>query len=103
MTCSKCEAESGDDWSQCGGRCPMPGSPHYSRLEHARQQHGFGLHQAARAVEIADQRFDGDIVLGGWFIHAAALAINVRTDRDAWNEAYARRRAAEEAADAAAS
>ena len=30
MTCPKCKAESGDDWSQCKGRCPMPGSPHYS-------------------------------------------------------------------------
>jgi len=27
--CPKCGAFSGDDWTQCGGVCPMPGSPHY--------------------------------------------------------------------------
>ena len=29
MRCPKCLARSGDDWEQCGGSCPMPGSPHY--------------------------------------------------------------------------
>lgn len=29
IKCPKCGAESGDDWSQCKGSCPMPGSPHY--------------------------------------------------------------------------
>lgn len=29
MNCPKCHAKSGDDWSQCHGVCPMPGSPHY--------------------------------------------------------------------------
>jgi len=33
-TCPKCGAVSGDDWSQCGGSCPMPGSPHYAGFEH---------------------------------------------------------------------
>jgi hypothetical protein len=28
-TCPKCGAESGDDWSQCEGSCPIPASPHY--------------------------------------------------------------------------
>lgn len=28
--CPKCRAFSGDDWKQCNGACPMPGSPHYS-------------------------------------------------------------------------
>lgn len=27
--CPKCGAVNGDDWSQCDGACPMPGSPHY--------------------------------------------------------------------------
>jgi hypothetical protein len=26
--CPKCSEISGDDWSQCKGRCPMPMSPH---------------------------------------------------------------------------
>lgn len=29
MICSKCQAISGDDWSQCKGSCPLPMSPHY--------------------------------------------------------------------------
>lgn len=28
-TCPKCGAVSGDNWSQCFGVCPMPGSPHF--------------------------------------------------------------------------
>lgn len=27
--CPKCKLYSGEDWSQCEGRCPMEGSPHY--------------------------------------------------------------------------
>ena len=27
--CPKCGLHSGDDWSQCCGACPMPGSPHF--------------------------------------------------------------------------
>jgi ferredoxin len=27
--CSKCGFHSGDDWMQCRGVCPVPGSPHY--------------------------------------------------------------------------
>ena len=27
--CPKCDATSGNDWSQCNGVCPVPGSPHY--------------------------------------------------------------------------
>lgn len=27
--CVKCGALSGDNWSQCGGKCPVIGSPHY--------------------------------------------------------------------------
>lgn len=30
FTCPKCGQQSGDDWRQCGGSCPMPGSPHYA-------------------------------------------------------------------------
>lgn len=29
--CTKCGYRSGDDWSQCGGSCPMPGSPHFNQ------------------------------------------------------------------------
>lgn len=32
ISCPKCGAESGDDWSQCEGACPMPGSPHHNPL-----------------------------------------------------------------------
>lgn len=30
MYCPKCYATSGDNWSQCDGKCPMPMSPHYN-------------------------------------------------------------------------
>ena len=29
MICLKCGKTSGDDWSQCGGSCPVEGSPHW--------------------------------------------------------------------------
>ena len=29
ITCPKCQATSGDNWTQCQGRCPMSMSPHY--------------------------------------------------------------------------
>lgn len=30
VACPKCGMLSGDDWKQCGGSCPMPGSPHHT-------------------------------------------------------------------------
>lgn len=38
MKCSKCGARSGDDWKQCGGSCPMPGSPHCAASPPAREE-----------------------------------------------------------------
>jgi hypothetical protein len=32
ITCPKCGAVSGDDWSQCKGTCPMTMSPHFDEL-----------------------------------------------------------------------
>lgn len=29
--CPKCGAKSSNDWTQCGGSCPMPMSPHYDK------------------------------------------------------------------------
>lgn len=29
MICGKCRETSGNDWSQCGGSCPIPASPHF--------------------------------------------------------------------------
>lgn len=29
LVCQKCDARSGDDWSQCQGKCPVKGSPHF--------------------------------------------------------------------------
>jgi len=56
-TCPKCDAESGNDWSQCEGSCPMPGSPHYKNgelwiveaLEAWRLEPEFELTEAGRA------------------------------------------------------
>ena len=30
-SCIKCGAQSGDDWSQCGGKCPIEQSPHFDQ------------------------------------------------------------------------
>lgn len=29
--CPKCKHVSGDDWSQCCGKCPIEQSPHYDK------------------------------------------------------------------------
>lgn len=49
-----------------------------------------GTSEAVRARTVAEARFDGDLELGAWWVHANALAINVRGDRAAWNDRYAR-------------
>lgn len=30
--CPKCLSDSGNDWSQCGRKCPMPMSPYFSQV-----------------------------------------------------------------------
>lgn len=47
-TCPKCHKSSGDDWSQCGGSCPVKDSPHYS-ARWAEEQ----AERAAQAVLLA--------------------------------------------------
>ena len=57
-----------------------------------------GTSEAVRARDVANARFDGDLNLGRWWVHANALAIHIKGDRatrDAWNDDYARRRVAE--------
>lgn len=40
--CPKCLFTSGDDWRQCNGSCPMPGSPHYEApVKVLEPKHGF--------------------------------------------------------------
>lgn len=61
-----------------------------------REKFGFGIMDARRAREIADERFDGDIELGGWWVSASALAVYVKggpEGRAAWNDAFALTRA----------
>lgn len=36
VQCPKCGGFHGNDWSQCNGSCPMPGSPHYVEREEVR-------------------------------------------------------------------
>jgi len=40
--CPKCGATSGDDWSQCQGSCPIPGSPHHNPIPRKEQWHTTG-------------------------------------------------------------
>lgn len=37
MKCPKCKCSSGDDWTQCGGDCPLPMSPHYKAAAPAKK------------------------------------------------------------------
>jgi hypothetical protein len=36
ITCPKCKRESGDNWSECEGSCPMPMSPYYNKAAAAK-------------------------------------------------------------------
>lgn len=47
--CPKCGETSGGDWSQCGGDCPMPGSPHNGDRRSA-QIRGNEIDQLAKAT-----------------------------------------------------
>lgn len=61
-----------------------------SLVRSIREEHGISMREAARAIEIANERFDGDFALGIRWVHANAFAINVKGDRAAWNDAWAR-------------
>ncbi len=64
------------------------------RIRACRGVSGFSMMQAKRACQIADQRFDGDDELGAAWINASTLAVNVRGDRAAWNDQWARQKVA---------
>lgn len=34
--CGRCAGRYGNDWSQCGGVCPVIGSPHFDQAEYGR-------------------------------------------------------------------
>lgn len=52
VTCPKCGAHSGDDWSQCKGSCPMSGSTHHATGSPYRHVD----HAARRRAAIAEAR-----------------------------------------------
>ena len=47
--CIKCGTESGDDWSQCRGKCPSMQSPHFDQ---ATLDMCLGTHHAAISIPI---------------------------------------------------
>lgn len=59
-------------------------------IKEVREKFGMGMRDAKRAVEIANERFNGDVELGAWWVHANSLAVLVKGDRCAWNDEYAR-------------
>jgi hypothetical protein len=68
MECPKCGYTSGDDWSQCRGSCPMPGSPHYDedaevpgRMNVATYDDWFPDQQVPRPI-VAQQQCGGEVV-----------------------------------------
>ncbi|AXK43846.1 hypothetical protein [Erythrobacter aureus] len=64
------------------------------RIRACRADTGFSMMQAKRACQIADERFDGDDELGAAWMQADTLAVNVRGDRAAWNDQWARQKVA---------
>ena len=57
--------------------------------------YGLGLLQSKKALEIANERFEGDLHLGALWVVASGFAISIRGDKDArdnWNESWARSR-----------
>ena len=58
--CPKCGKESGDDWTQCLGSCPMTMSPHYSLTQsYASQVDGRGGQVTLAAWEPKEPRGAG--------------------------------------------
>lgn len=51
-----------------------------------------GISQAWEIARMAeeDPRFGGDVALAAAYVHSAGLAIQVKSDRDAWNLKHAR-------------
>ena len=43
IQCPKCSATSGDTWTQCGGDCPMPSSPHFNDIYSKNSEELFNL------------------------------------------------------------
>lgn len=65
----------------------------YKQANTLREEFGFGMLDAKRAFEIAEERFAGDVRLGALWVHANAFAINVKGGVDArakWNDEWAR-------------
>lgn len=64
---------------------------HYGEVARIiRTMFGLGLLQARKAIEIAEQFCDGDVVAGAGYIEASGLAVNVRHDRHGWNLRHGR-------------
>lgn len=56
MKCPKCKAKSGDDWTQCGGSCPMPMSPHY-KTKVQLDKHRYFLSYLGMEKEVTKQEY----------------------------------------------
>lgn len=54
--CPKCAATSGGDWSQCGGLCPMPMSPHHAAWKAEQAANA----EAEAAAQTARREAEGD-------------------------------------------
>lgn len=86
MECPKCHRNSGDDWRQCDGFCPMPMSPHFkpAAASLAAERADWLLDAVAGATQ--DRRFlrgdpKYDAVAGEAIIANGKKAIFVAIDR----------------------
>jgi len=90
ITCPKCKRTSGDDWKQCGGFCPMPGSPHFKAAALATSGVGPTIAECRKAALEGDYAVAlfGDEVrvmtLIGGGNYQAQDNITFPTQNDAW-------------------
>lgn len=61
MICPKCGSQSGDDWSQCEGSCPIVGSPHF---DNKLRTLPFFDEKTGRAILRRDALTHGDYYVG---------------------------------------
>lgn len=84
ITCPKCGEVTGNDWTQCGGSCPMPGSPHYnSSASPEAPKDVVGIVGKLTKIADASRRNDGtDIPLGEQVREAASAITRLAAERD---------------------
>ena len=65
IVCPKCGCNSGDDWSQCRGSCPIPSSPHYKPVPAEQQPVPIGGGPMIKPPEVVKHPQTGSMLATG--------------------------------------